>query len=65
MAYLSVLIKKEGMSSFIDFAKAKVNSKYNLFEPGGEEQGEFIAEWKMRLSMDKQNIFEIIQNHTK
>ena len=53
------LFEKPSMDKFIDFAKAQINDKYNLFDPQGTEKGEFIAEWKLRLNISKDELLNL------
>lgn len=60
MGYLAELCGKEGSSDFIAFAKNQANEKYNLFDPAGVEEGEFINKWKLRLNIPKEDIVGIL-----
>jgi predicted transcriptional regulator of viral defense system len=59
MGYLAELLDKNGMKTFIRYAKEQVNTKYNLFDPQGIEKGEFVADWKLRLNISKKEILDI------
>ncbi len=59
MAFLSDLLQKENMKPFIDYVKGIVNKKYNLFDPVGLDEGEFVKEWTLRLNISKEDILEI------
>ena len=61
MGYLSEMFWSKKLSKFINFARSKVNPKYNLFDPYGYDQGEFVKEWKLRLNIRKEDILEITQ----
>jgi hypothetical protein len=37
-----------------------VNPKYNLFDAQGINSGEFIADWKLRMNISRENITDII-----
>ena len=60
MGYLVELIGKKGLGDFTSFAEKQVNEKYNLFDPSGVEEGEFINKWKLRLNIPKEDIMGII-----
>lgn len=62
MAYLAELLNKKGMNSFVNFALKEVNVKYNLFDPFGLEEGEFINKWRLRLNISKEEIADICNN---
>jgi predicted transcriptional regulator of viral defense system len=59
IGFLLELFKKPSMDKFIDFAKEQVNEKYNLFDPQGTEKGEFIAGWKLRLNISKDELLNL------
>ena len=60
MGFLSEFLEKPGMKTFVKYAKTKVNPKYNLLDPQGGDSGEFIADWKLRLNISKQEIVGIV-----
>src|SRR5690606_12933592 len=59
IGYLVELLQIPSMESFIDFAKKQVKNKYNLFDPQGLEEGEFIAEWRLRLNISRKELLDI------
>ncbi len=59
MGFLIELLDKQGLKSFVKFAKQKVNSRYNLFDPFGEEKGEFVNDWRLRLNISRDEILDI------
>ncbi|MHC1702273.1 MAG: hypothetical protein AB9846_00055 [Tenuifilaceae bacterium] len=59
MGFLVELLDKQGLKSFVKFARQKVNSRYNLFDPFGEEKGEFINDWRVRLNISRDEILDI------
>jgi len=59
MGYLAELLDKKGMKSFINFALKEVNEKYNLFDPFGIEEGEFVNKWRLRLNLSSEEILDI------
>ncbi|KGE14748.1 type IV toxin-antitoxin system AbiEi family antitoxin domain-containing protein [Sphingobacterium deserti] len=59
IGYLVELLQIPSMESFIDFAKMQVKNKYNLFDPQGLEEGEFVAEWRLRLNISREELLDI------
>lgn len=59
IGFLSELLGKPGMKTFIKYAKTRINLKYNLFDAQGPESGEFIADWKLRLNISRNEIRDI------
>jgi predicted transcriptional regulator of viral defense system len=59
MGFLVELFEKPSMDKFIAFAKAQINGKYNLFDPQGTEKGEFVAAWKLRLNISKDELLNL------
>lgn len=59
IGFLAELFARTSLQNFIDFAKAQVNKKYNLIDPQGNEKGEFIADWKLRLNVSKEQLKSI------
>lgn len=59
MGFLIELLDKQGLKSFVKFAKQKVNKRYNLFDPFGEEKGEFMNDWRLRLNISRDEILDI------
>jgi predicted transcriptional regulator of viral defense system len=60
IGFLAELLEKSDLISFVEFAKSQVNKKYNLFDPLGSEKGEFISEWKLRMNISREEIFDIV-----
>ena len=60
MGYLAELLRKEELSDFISFAQKRKNSKYNLFDPGGENTGEFNNRWRLRMNLSKETILDMV-----
>lgn len=60
MGILAEMLKGQQLKSFIDFAKKEVNQKYNLFDPAGREDGEFVNTWRLRMNIDKEHILSIV-----
>jgi predicted transcriptional regulator of viral defense system len=61
MGYLASLCQADKLARFIRFARSQVNKKYNLFEAGGTDKGEFIAEWRLRLNLSESAIRKILE----
>lgn len=60
MGYLAELCKKNELDGFIRFAENQVNDRYNLFDPAGLEEGEFVSKWKLRLNISMEDITGIL-----
>lgn len=60
MGLLAEMLKPEQLNSFIDFARKEVNQKYNLFDPTGADEGEFVNEWRVRLNISRERILNIV-----
>ena len=61
MGYLSELFGKKELSLFVEFAKSKVNTRYDLVDPLGTNKGEHVASWKLRLNISKEELMDIVQ----
>lgn len=59
IGFLAELFGKEELKGFIDFAKQQTNEKYNLIDPHGSEKGEFLAEWKLRLNISRDELLNL------
>jgi predicted transcriptional regulator of viral defense system len=59
MGFLAEHLNKEGLESFVRFARKKVNQAYNLFDPLGADEGEFVNEWRLRLNVTREEISDI------
>lgn len=59
IGFLAELFEINDLAPFINFAKKGVNNKYNLFDPHGLEEGEFISEWKLRLNIKREALLNI------
>jgi len=62
LGFLAQVFHSNKLTSFINYAKAKVNKKYSLIDAGGLQQGDFVSEWKLRLNISYQNLLHIAQN---
>ncbi len=59
MGYLSELFKKKNFKNFIAYALTKVNERYSLFDPKGNNEGVHINKWKLRLNITEPNILSL------
>lgn len=59
IGFLSDFLQKPEFDIFLKYAKQVVNGKYNLFDPIGIDEGEYVNEWKIRLNISKDEISEI------
>jgi predicted transcriptional regulator of viral defense system len=59
MGFLAELLNKKGLKFFIRHAKQQINKKYNVFDPAGTDNGEFINEWRLRLNISRDEILDI------
>lgn len=59
MGFVAELTVKPGMKSFIRYAKSALNNSYDLFDPVGEQSGNALSAWKLRLNMPIVQILNI------
>jgi predicted transcriptional regulator of viral defense system len=59
MGYLAELFEKNGLKSFIRFAKEQAKDAYNPLDPHGPDSGSFIAEWRLKLNISKNELLDI------
>lgn len=59
LGFLAELLDKKGLKNFIRYAKQQINKKYNVFDPAGTDNGEFINEWRLRLNISRNEILDI------
>jgi len=62
MGYLAELLIKPGLKRFIAESKGNINERYTLFDPRGEDQGEFVKTWRLRLNISRERILQICNN---
>jgi len=62
LGFLAELFEKKNLTSFIQFARSKVNRSYNLFDPFGENTGKPNNDWYLRINLSEDNILEIVKN---
>lgn len=60
MGYLATLFERNELADFVEYAGKRTNEKYSLFDPKGEEEGEFVSRWKLRLNISEKDILGII-----
>ncbi len=60
MAFLSELFEMEGFNQFQNAVKKILNNRYSLIDPFGDNTGQFVAKWKIRLNIPKNNLLQII-----
>jgi len=59
IGFLAGLLNKKGMQAFIKYAKQKINKKYTLIDSAGEDKGEFVSDWKLRLNVSRDEIMQL------
>lgn len=59
MGFLAELFGKKGLKSFVRFAKDQVKEAYNPLDPHGSDSGFFNAEWRLKLNLSKDELFDI------
>lgn len=59
LGYLCELYEKKGMKRFVRYALSKAVNTYVLFEPGGENKGEFVSKWNLRLNISRESLLEM------
>jgi len=62
LGFLSELLHKKKLFTFIEFAQTQINRSYNLFDPFGDNTGETESVWYLRLNISKEAILGIVQN---
>ncbi len=59
IGFLAELFEKNSLQEFIDFAKEHRNEKYNIIDPQGNDIGEFVVSWKLRLNISRDELLNI------
>lgn len=59
IGFLCEILKKDELLPFFQYAKEQVNLRYDLFDPLGNDKGEFVKEWKLRLNISRDEILDI------
>jgi predicted transcriptional regulator of viral defense system len=62
LGFLAELFEKKNLTSFVKFARSKVNRSYNLFDVFGENTGDPNSNWCLRMNLPKENILAIARN---
>jgi predicted transcriptional regulator of viral defense system len=62
MGFLAELLEKPGLKHFIRESKENLNFRYTLFDPRGEDQGEFVNPWRLRMNLSSERILQICNN---
>lgn len=60
MAFLSELFEIDGFMQFQNAVQKVLNKRYSLIDPMGEDNGEFVVKWRVRLNVPKSNLLQII-----
>lgn len=60
MGYLAECFGKRELRSFIRYAKTQVHEKYTLLDPAGNEEGNFVSSWKLRLNISEEDLHYIV-----
>ena len=59
IAFLGELLQKPNFDIFLKYAKGLLNERYNIFDPFGQDKGEHVNDWKLRLNISREDILEI------
>ena len=59
VGFMAELLRKKGLQTFIRYAKLKANKKYTLIDSAGEDNGEFVADWRVRLNVSRDEIIHL------
>jgi predicted transcriptional regulator of viral defense system len=51
----------KGFTRFRQGVKAMLNDKYTLIDPFGDNVGEFVSKWRLRLNIPRDNLLGMIQ----
>ena len=62
LGFLAEFFEKKNLSSFVKFARSKVNRSYNLFDVFGENTGDTNSDWRLRMNVSSETILGIVQN---
>jgi len=61
LAFLSELFEMNTFRVFQTEVQKMVNNRYTLLDPMGEDAGEFISKWKIRVNIPREKLLEIIK----
>jgi predicted transcriptional regulator of viral defense system len=56
LGYLIEIMEKKNLKTFNSYAMSKVNQRYSLLDPSGNEEGRYLSKWKLRLNVDASEI---------
>ena len=59
MGFLAELFEKPGMKTFIRYALQQVKQTYNPFDPQGPDTGDYESDWKLRLNISRDQLWDI------
>lgn len=59
IGFLAELFEKKGFKLFIAFAKEQIKDAYNSFDPYGADVGTYVAEWRLKLNISKDELLDI------
>ena len=60
MGYLAERFGKRQLRDFVRYAKTLVHEKYTVFDPAGNEEGEYVSSWKLRMNISEEDLKNII-----
>jgi predicted transcriptional regulator of viral defense system len=60
IAYLSELFEMDQLNNFRMEVLKKVNDRYTLFDPMGENNGSFNSKWRIRCNIPEKKLLDII-----
>ncbi|MCK9423871.1 MAG: hypothetical protein M0Q38_14875 [Bacteroidales bacterium] len=64
IAFLSEIFDLHGYQKFRKMVITRLNVRYSLFDPLGPDEGEFVAAWRLRLNITRNQLIEIAQNRS-
>jgi len=56
MGYLIEIMDKNNLKSFVNYALTRVNQRYSLLDPSGNDEGKYLSRWKLRLNVEVSEI---------
>ncbi|GAB4176068.1 MAG: hypothetical protein Kow00108_11370 [Calditrichia bacterium] len=59
MGYLAEVLQKNELQPFIQYSQSKLNERYNLLDPFGEDTGKYLKRWKIRLNLTENQIIQM------
>ncbi len=61
LGYLSELFGKTRLKSFQAGVIKHLNQKYTLLDPSGQDTGEFLSKWKIRLNIPADKLLDVVK----